>query len=292
MKTTVTISANTLFHFTNKLENLIGILTNNFYPRYSLEDHSGFYTMYMQKRMSQNEMAFPIVCFCDIPLSNIRSHVSVYGKYAIGLSKDWGIKKRINPVMYVLSNSIPVGIIRHSLPAISKGIDKANKYFSALYANNQGKKCDKKDYLIDALSTELAKDYNAMLEMMTFTKPYKGTFFRNGKQCRNVCFYDEREWRYVLDTRLLFGLSIPSYIASDEWINGDRRGEHNRKLERPECMLTFAPSDIRYIVVATSEGILPMVDSIREIKGTKYSDDDLKLLTTRIISMEDILNDF
>jgi hypothetical protein len=292
MKAIVTISANTLFHFTNSLENLIGILTNNFYPRYCLEDHSYFYTQYMKNGMNQNEMAIPIICFCDIPLSNIRSHVSTYGNYAIGLSKDWGIKNRINPVMYILSNSIPVGIIRHSLPAISKSIAKSNEHFSVLYKKYKSNKWDKKDYLIDFLSTELAKDYNAMLEMMTFTKPYKGTFFRNGKRYRNVCFYDEREWRYVANTHLLFEDGIPSYIRSDEWRDADIRREYNKKLERPVYTLTFSPSDIKYIVVAKSQEILPMIDSILRINGEKYSEDDLKLLTTRIISMEDILNDF
>ncbi len=33
------VSANTLFHFTNNLENLLGILTNEFQPRFCLEDY-------------------------------------------------------------------------------------------------------------------------------------------------------------------------------------------------------------------------------------------------------------
>jgi len=32
------ISANTLFHFTSSMENLLGILTNEFRPRFCLEN--------------------------------------------------------------------------------------------------------------------------------------------------------------------------------------------------------------------------------------------------------------
>lgn len=78
METTATVSAITLFHFTSNIENLLGILTNNFYPRYCLEDHSAFF---QELDKEEAERAIPMVCFCDIPLSNIRKHISTYGRY-------------------------------------------------------------------------------------------------------------------------------------------------------------------------------------------------------------------
>ncbi len=292
MEKAATISANTLFHFTSNLENLIGILTTNFYPRYCLEDHSVFWTKDMAKRLRYSEIAIPMVCFCDIPLSSIRNHIKVYGRYAIGLSKEWGEKKRISPVMYALSNSISATVIRKSLYTIEKCIHKSNAHLNALYSNDPNYKQDKKDKLIDILSDELARVDSGLLDIMAFTKNYRGTFIRNGKQYRNVCFYDEREWRYVPNGRFLFEQGIPSYIPKEVWIDLTKRRDANTKLERPECMLTFGPPDIRYIIVAKHEEILPMVDSVQQIKGNKYSYNDLRLLTTRIISMEQILQDF
>jgi hypothetical protein len=246
----------------------------------------------MAKRLKYSNIAIPMVCFCDIPLSSIRNHINVYGRYAIGLSKEWGKKKHISPVMYALSNSISAKVIRKSLSTIEKCIHKSNKHVQTLYSNNPTYTQDKKDRLIDILSDELARVDSGLLDIMAFTKNYMGTFFRNGKPYRNVCFYDEREWRYVPDGRFLFELEIPSYIRKQECLDADRRHQANLRLERCECMLKFGPPDIRYIIVAKHEEILPMVDSIYQIKGHNYSDNDLRLLTTRIISMEQILQDF
>ncbi|MFZ4439761.1 MAG: abortive infection system antitoxin AbiGi family protein [Syntrophales bacterium] len=292
MEKATIISANTLFHFTSNIDNLIGILTNNFYPRYCLEDYSVFYTKDMAKRLKYSNIAIPMVCFCDIPLSSIRNHINVYGRYAIGLSKEWGKKKHISPVMYALSNSISSKVIRKSLSTIEKCIHKSNKHLETLYSNNPTYKQDKKDKLIDILSNELARVDSGLLDIMAFTKNYKGTFLRNGKQYRNVCFYDEREWRYVPDERFLFELEIPFHIRKEECLDANRRRNADLRLERRECMLKFGPPDIRYIIVGKHEEILPMVDSIHQIKGNNYSDNDLRLLTTRIISMEQILQDF
>jgi len=287
-----TVSANTLFHFTCDKNNLLGILTHNFYPRYCLEDFSYFYTPDMAKRLGYSNIAIPMICFCDIPLSNIRHHINVYGRYAIGLTKEWGKRKQISPVMYALENSISSRVIRRGLSRIEKSIHKTNSHLSTLYSKNPKNKFDEKDKLIDELADTLARVDNGLMDMMSFTKKYSGIFMRNGKRYRNVCFYDEREWRYLPDHPFLYRQQIPSYIRKSAYLDLEKRKEANAKLERPECMLEFSPSDIRYIIVSNNQEILPMVDSIHQIKGSKYSYNDLRLLTTRIISMEQILQDF
>jgi hypothetical protein len=292
MDKAITISANSLFHFTNNISNLIGILTNNFFPRYSLENYSAFYTQSMAKRLKLINIAIPMVCFCDIPLSSIRNHIKVYGRYAIGLSKEWGERKNISPVMYALNNSISAKVISNSLSATEKCFYKSIKHLGERYAGNTNYKEDKKDKLIDTLSVELGRVQSGLIAIMAFTKNYSGTFHHGGKRYRNVCFYDEREWRYVPDSTSLFDNEIPWYIDKSTYLNAGRRKSANTKLERNEYMLDFRPSDIRYIIVANDNEIIKMVDKVNKIKGNKYSYNALRLLTTRIISMEQILHDF
>src|SRR3989442_11739855 len=46
-------------------------------------------------------LAFPMVSSCDIPLSQVSTHMTTYGRYALGLTKTWGQKRGLTPVMYV-----------------------------------------------------------------------------------------------------------------------------------------------------------------------------------------------
>lgn len=80
----MTISANTLFHFIYKLETLHIILKTRFYPRLCIERYFIDST--------KNKWAIPMVCFCDIPLSNITQHTQKYGNYAIEIKKSWAIE--------------------------------------------------------------------------------------------------------------------------------------------------------------------------------------------------------
>ena len=85
------LSANTLFHFTSSLDILISILTRDFIPRYSLEN----YNVLMPKINNRKglEVGIPMVSFCDIPLSKVSQHIDIYGRYGIGLEKNWGLRK-------------------------------------------------------------------------------------------------------------------------------------------------------------------------------------------------------
>ncbi|VEA74309.1 Protein of uncharacterised function (DUF2743) [Salmonella enterica subsp. arizonae] len=89
----------TLFHFTKSSDVLEVILEDGFWPRFCLEDVSWLgFTEY-------DYVSYPMVCFCDIPLSRISEHVDFYGSFGLGMSKDWAEKNGLNPVFYVSRSS-------------------------------------------------------------------------------------------------------------------------------------------------------------------------------------------
>jgi hypothetical protein len=149
--TGVNISSNTLFHFTNSLENLESILRDKFLPYYCFED--------------KIDRAIPMVCFCDLPLSQLKYHISVYGNYGIGLKKDWGILNKLNPVIYLSNDSV---------------LD-----FQFMYMLNE-------------FSPKLDVAINSINYIYGYLKPFKGDFEKNGIWHKDYPFYNEREWRYIL----------------------------------------------------------------------------------------------
>jgi hypothetical protein len=99
-------------------------------------------------------------------------------------------------------------------------------------------------------------------------------------------FYDEREWRWVPQ-------DLPSEIASidaSQFVDGKPDPQVTERLHA-HSKLHFGPADIRYIVVATEDEILPTVAEILRIKE-RFSREVKTLLTTRVISAEQIRKDF
>jgi hypothetical protein len=253
----VVISSSSLFHFTNEIEKLENILSNEFHPNYSLENYIGLFSGLNIKE----EQAIPMVCFCDLPLSQVGEHIGFYGNYGIGLCKEWGISKGINPVMYLQPKSYLANHITDMLRSI----------------------IDKKD----------AETGLRIFEMMSFVKSYQGRLFRQGGYSDEKTFYNEREWRYVpaipdsptVKYAEFFTLSKEDYMDPEKLRIANE--EYCSRIKLP-----FTPKDIKYIIVSKESEILPMVKAIENIKGGAYTYGDLKTLTTRIITAEQIKKDF
>lgn len=94
-----------LFHFTKSIDILELILVGGFKPRYCLEDVA------WQGIDTEEFIAFPMTCFCDIPLSRISEHTDFYGQYGLGMSKDWGAKNNLDPVLYSPAGGKVQGLI-------------------------------------------------------------------------------------------------------------------------------------------------------------------------------------
>lgn len=248
------ISTNSVFHFTNSFENLVSILENKFRPHFCLED----LTIIMPDRSHEDDLVLgiPMVCFCDIPLSQATPHLKIYGQYGIGLSKRWALRSGLSPVHYIIQNS-PLASTLHSI--------------------------------ISSLSTmpreKLGNSPNMdnFHEFSCYLKPYKGLpLTGNSRKVRR--FYDEREWRYVPD---LTGLPLRYGIAKDEFEDDVKRKIANKHLW-DNFFLDFSLSDIEYIIVGQKKEISLMNKQINSL----FSEIDVQKASPVIISSKQIRLDF
>jgi hypothetical protein len=240
------LSANTLFHFTSKKEYLMNILDNGFFPRYCLE--SNFIMT------DADRWAIPMVCFCDIPLSNTKKHKEKYGDYCIGLSKEWAIKKGLSPILYTTHNS-------HLTKSL---IIKRKMVLDSL-----------KDKDI-SFSSEI---YDRLLYTSFFIKEYEGLQNKNQKYKNSIRFYDEREWRYVPS---IMEFKNDTYIPmfSEKIVSNTKKlGSYNDKLQM--CALKFDISDIRYIILPTEKEVVEFSNRIFQNN-----------FKNKIFSFEKIFDDF
>ncbi len=251
------LSPDSLFHFTPHYKNLIGILENTFYPRYCYDE----FDLVDNDQQPFIEDAVPMVCFCDIPLSQLISHINTYGKYGLGMSKEWGIRRGLNPVIYFNKNSY-----------LAKKL--------SLIVNSTR-------WIMDNPSREPVN------EAMMYFKPYEGTLYRSGHSLReNVRFYDEHEWRYMPDGDIMIENSMELSIQGHLYRNTEYLANANRKLETDITKLSFNADDIKYVIIKEENQINEMVKALRQIKGNRYDRNTIDRLTSRIITVKQIQDDF
>jgi len=139
-------------------------------------------------------------------------------------------------------------------------------------------------------NTQTAKAFH---EIMGYMKPYEGILYRDGQTINDtVRFYDEHEWRYVPDRSILSGNSIEPSIQKHQYMNPDELADANRKLEAKTTSLSFDADDIKYIIIEDEDQINKMVKELRVIKGSRYDRNTVDRLVSRIITVEQIKNDF
>ena len=242
------LSSNSVIHFTDKKESLHGILLNNFKLSYCIEE-----LILDDKPIS---FAVPIVSFCDIPLSEIKNHIDKYGHYGLGLTKNWAIKKKLNPVLYMQTNS----------------------QLSASYRRVYLK------YILDPHKTivDLDETEKSIVDILRYIKNYQNDLKRGQELYKNYRFSDEREWRYALDYN-----ESARFIYS---LNGFNKDEQNKSLE--SYRLEFEPNDIKYVIIQDESEISEFIEVLKSAKGKSYSYQDVERLLTRIITTKQIMEDF
>lgn len=195
----------------------------------------------------------PIVCFCDIPLSRLSEHVVFYGKFGIGMNQDWGIKNGLNPVLYISNDSTLFESLKGS------------------FENPHPDIYDSKYWVMQTLG---------------YTKPLFGKMKR-GEKTIEKNFYNECEWRYV--PVIYQGAKHAFLVGPNESDNPEVIKEANAE-RRQDSMLKFTPSDVRYLLVENTSDIPSLVDFINTKLGD-FSHNELKILTTKIISLDEISKD-
>ena len=114
--------------------------------------------------------------------------------------------------------------------------------------------------------------------------------WRNGKLKKDITFYNEREWRYIPDSDVLLKINPGLFISKKEYDDFDKRKSHNESLSF--IKINFTPNDIKYVIIKKESERLKITKMINKIKGSLYSTDELKVLSSKIISVEQIKEDF
>ncbi|MGN0006020.1 MAG: abortive infection system antitoxin AbiGi family protein [Candidatus Gastranaerophilaceae bacterium] len=257
-----TIQADTLFTFTNKLDYIIQPLKSGFIsPRYCDENISYLKIPKIKK------IAFPMKCFCDINMHRLDVHLEWYGYYGLAFSKEWGMKKAIQPVQYINPDS-----------SLRKDFTTA---FSAAIKNSAKKG-----------TTVQRKIENFMLNELMYYKPYDGKMINRttGKNSKK-CFTDECEWRYIPDITVIGYEQV--YYDQDILKTGvfERvfKNINNSIIGNPNVALKFDYSDLKYIIVKSTSDFILLSNEINSWGLEKQIE---QLLISKIIIWDNSRGDF
>lgn len=243
-------SANELFHFTNKYDYIKSILNDKFKPFFCVEDIS-----YMYKEGKNMTLAYPMVCFCDIPLKRIAVHRKNYGDYGIGLRKEWGIRNLFTIVNY----SFPESLKSVSLRLL---ID----YYSEMDEN---------------INEELRSKFKNSLNLLLMTsKPYEGKAFNKADRTwseNKVRFYNEREWRYIPRVdKLSWSFALDEF--SGNYDDFYKAFEEEQPKIQEQYNLNFTVDDITHIFLNDESEKKKILKDI----SSNYSVEELKKIESLI----------
>lgn len=209
------LSSDNLFHFMKKMKYLQEIIQNKYFlARYVYEEIPNF----------KYKLAIPMKCFCDIPLGSVKKHMSKYGHYGIGITKEFAMKKFICPVLYAHEKS------------------NALLNYETFLIN-----CGGFDNYIDTL--------------VPYIKLYE--IQRKDKNDRIIVerYYNEREWRYVPDETDIIELDNNCDIKSE--VNNLNDNLKTSKVI-DKYKLGFELSDINYIFLRQESEVEIFYSSIVE----------------------------
>ncbi|WP_180229415.1 abortive infection system antitoxin AbiGi family protein [Bacillus wiedmannii] len=251
-------SANVLFKFMGELRFLKEIIEKMaILPRY-YEEKIDYLNI-----NGVDKIAFPMSCFCDIHLNKLVPHMENYGYYGIGLSKEWGIQKGIQPIHYIN----PYSPLRED--------------FSNIFS----------DTLKQSLEVrEKNSSYNNyLLHNLFYMKPLEGDMIVN-REYHTRNFHDEREWRFIPNV-LEAGTDLPLVLDPEQMNPNSYQVYSNGITKCSNLWLNFELDAIKYIIVKDSydraELIKFIVENMNEISDLqKYT------LISKVLAFNELQEDW
>jgi hypothetical protein len=244
------ISTNSIIHYTDTFNKLESILKEGFAIKYcseKLKVDGGI----------GSQAAHPMISFCDIPLSQSYKHFDAYGKYGIGLSKEWAYQMGINPVLYLEEKSI----ISKTISSLLEDRRSTSSNLNELQRSN-------------------------ILKIKSFTKNYSGLLKRKNIDDPNYKFYDEREWRLVPEREDIENAPLSINLT----IFTKSKDTYNKAIS--SIRFAFKPADVSYIIVDKTEEISEIINLLRLEFYEKYTQKEMDMLFSKIVSTEQILSDY
>lgn len=255
-------SSNSLFHFTKKITVLKSILQDKIYGTYCKE--------ILHYNQEKTEIIVPMISFTDMPLSEYLKK-PVYGKVGIGFNKDWGIKNRLNPVLYIDKNSL---LFENQIKALHSSLIAIKKLKTVGYESSE-------EY------EQVKKPFEFIRYILFYFKHYQDDLYRGSinKIYKNYRFYNEREWRYIPDTDCAI---CDLKISVDEYNTWRESGSKEKPLIKDKLSLEFDFNDIDWLLVENKNQVKDLVNFLNNLDGRYFSKIEKEILFTRIICYNDL----
>lgn len=135
--------------------------------------------------------------------------------------------------------------------------------------------------LFNALSTLNVSGFDVN-RIGSYIKPVSGEIKKRDIKLKE--FYQESEWRYVPDSVCVPWIDKKTYEDKEEISKLNKSTWDN-------AMLRFEADDVKYVFVKCNKDIPKIIDIIQKIKSDRFSDEQKKLLFSRVISLENLRED-
>lgn len=231
----------------------------------------------------------PKISFCDIPEETINKYTS-YGKYCIGLSKEWARRNRLNPVLYIEKNSMIAESFIRAFKGTPLGVGFVNRTASELaelYRLTES--FPDRQAILDG-TDHLLTQTEAMERIVTFSqyspfyiKSYEDDLPRKDGVIKDYRFYDEREWCYVPES-----LQTSNGLYKNEQQYNEWRQQNENKPLIEEVSLDFDFSDITHLIVEKKEDIKTLAKEIEIMPAHKITNEQKELLIKKITLFENL----
>lgn len=256
------LSSDCLYHFTNNVDSVKAILSDKFKGSYCKE--------VLNYNNELVKLFIPMISFCDIPLKSYSNLGAIYGKFGIGMSKQWAVANKLNPVLYIDKNSL---LLETYIKAFYGSLTTVGISSQILTKNPNAQGA--------AIVKNLTNSIEFIVYALFYTKHYDDNLER--LENKNYRFYDEREWRYIPE----FQCAVCELKKTEEEYNAWRQQSVTKPLLE-EVILNFTLADVEYIMVETRENAKDLIQFINELPEERLGDIAKEIIYTRIICYDDV----